>query len=327
MEYLQKEGFTIIGFIIIILSLLLADLFLFNRKAHKVQVKEALFWSAVWIGFGLLFGVYIYLDLGSEKASQYYTAFLIEKALSVDNLFVFIMVFRFFKVPDIYQHKVLFYGILGAIFMRAIFIFFGVTLIEYSYLPAFEFAGQRIHINLVMTLFGAFLVYAGWKSWQEEDEEQKDYSNSIGTKIIHRLFRVSPEFHKDRFFVKIHGKRWATQLLVVVAVIEFTDLLFAVDSIPAIFAVSNDPIILYTSNIFAILGLRALYFLLANAFDMFQYLKYGLAIILVFIGAKMVLSSFLHISSLYSLSVVIGILFCSMMLSINKYRLQKASEN
>ncbi len=323
MEYLQEEGFTLMGFIVIILGLLLADLFLFNRKAHKVKLKEAFFWSAVWIGLGFLFGLYIYFDWGAEKASQYYTAFLIEKALSVDNLFVFIMVFRFFKVPDIYQHKVLFYGILGAIIMRAIFIFFGVTLIEYSYLPAFELAGQRVHINLVMTLFGAFLIYAGWKSWQpENEEEQKDFSNSMGTKIIHQLFRVSPDFHRDRFFVKINGKRWATQLLVVVAVVEFTDLLFAVDSIPAIFAVSNDPIILYTSNIFAILGLRALYFLLANAFDMFQYLKYSLAFILLFIGDGNVILFPYPIPDFLICSV-----FYFMILSVKRYRLQKASKN
>jgi len=324
LEYIREEAFTLVSFILVIITLLGVDLFVFNRKDHKVGIKEATFWSVIWIGLGLLFGAYIYYDLGAEKASQYYSAFLIEKALSVDNLFVFIMVFRFFKVPDIYQHKVLFYGILGAILMRAIFIFFGVSLIEISYLPAFEIAGKTVRINLVMTLFGLFLVYAGWKSWQPESEEEEDYNRSIGAKLINRLFRVSPEFHNGQFSVRINGKRFVTQLLVVLAVIEFTDLLFAVDSIPAIFAVSDDPIILYTSNIFAILGLRALYFLLASAFDMFYYLKYGLAFILVFIGAKMVISSAYHIPSLLSLTIVGVTLFLCMTLSIRKFRLQKA---
>lgn len=320
MEYIKEESTTLIIFGIIIVVLLLVDLLVFNRKSHKVKIKEALLWTVVWVGIGLLFGLYIYWDMGSEKASQYYTAFLIEKALSVDNLFVFIMVFRFFKVPDQYQHKVLFYGILGAIVMRAIFIYFGVALIELSYLPAIEIAGHSLRINVVMTLFGLFLIYAGWKSWQPEQEEDGDYSDSLGTRLIHKLFKVSPHYHEDNFFTRIDGKKHATQLLVVVAVIEFTDLLFAVDSIPAIFAVSNDPVILYTSNIFAILGLRALYFLLASAFDMFHYLKYGLAVILVFIGAKMILSPLYHIPSTLSLVVVGLILLACILFSVFKFR-------
>ncbi|WP_200977193.1 TerC/Alx family metal homeostasis membrane protein [Echinicola sp. 20G] len=324
MEYIKEEGTTLIIFGILIISLLLTDLLVFNKTAHKVKIKEAMIWSIIWISIGLLFGLYIYFSLGGEKATQYYTAFLIEKALSVDNLFVFIMVFRFFKVPDAYQHKVLFYGIIGAVLMRAIFIFFGVTLIGISYLPAFTFAGIEIKINVVMTLFGVFLIYAGWKSWHQEDEESEDFSKSLGTQFIHKLFRVYPKFNGEKFFIRIDGKSFATQLLVVVAVVEFTDLLFAVDSIPAIFAVSNDPVILYTSNIFAILGLRALYFLLASAFDMFAYLKYGLAFILVFIGAKMVLSSIYHIPSTLSLGIVGGVLIICMVFSIKKYKQQRS---
>ncbi|AWW32549.1 hypothetical protein DN752_21690 [Echinicola strongylocentroti] len=323
MKYIQQEGTTLLVFGILIIALLLVDLFIFNKKSHKVSIKEALKWSIMWIGLGVLFGLYIYWDMGIDKASQYYTAFLIEKALSVDNLFVFIMVFRFFKVPDAYQHKVLFYGILGAIFMRAIFIFFGVTLIELSYLPPIHIAGHTLKINVVMTLFGLFLIYAGWKSWQPEKEETGDYSHSIGTQLIHKLFKVDPHFHGDRFFTRINGKRFATQLLVVVAVIEFTDLLFAVDSIPAIFAISNDPVILYTSNIFAILGLRALYFLLAGAFDMFYYLKHGLAFILVFIGIKMVIAPLYHFPSTMSLLVVGFILAICITLSLIRYRAHK----
>ncbi|WP_186756758.1 TerC/Alx family metal homeostasis membrane protein [Echinicola salinicaeni] len=324
MDYFKEEGFTLISFGLIIISMLAIDLFLFNRKARKINIKEALFWSIIWIGLGLLFGLYLFFNLGVEKASQYYTAFLIEKALSVDNLFVFIMVFKFFKVPDKYQHKVLFYGIIGAIVMRAIFIFFGITLIELSYLPSFEIWGNTIRINFILTLFGFFLLYAGWKSLLPEDEgDQEDYNNTIGTKIIHKLFPVDPKFHGDKFFVRINGRKLATQLLVVLAVIEITDLLFAVDSIPAIFAVSNDPIILYTSNIFAILGLRALYFLLASAFDLFGYLKYGLAFILAFIGLKMIISSFYHIPSSISLGIVGSILTFCLILSIKKHKSQR----
>ncbi|SNS28662.1 tellurite resistance protein TerC [Belliella buryatensis] len=322
MEYLKDEGYALIGFAIIVLVLLAIDLFVFNKEAHKVSTKEALNWSIVWIGIGLLFGVYIYWDFGLEKASQYYSAFLIEKALSVDNLFVFILVFKFFKVPDKYQHKVLFYGILGAIIMRAIFIFFGVKLIELTFIDPFYLFGIEIHINIILTIFGIFLLYAGIKTWKqdEEVEENKDFSKSLGTKLIHQLFRVDPKYHGEKFFVKIDGKRFATQLLVVVAVIEFTDLLFAVDSIPAIFAISNDPVILYTSNIFAILGLRALYFLLANSFEMFHYLQHGLSFILIFIGFKMVLSAAYHFPSYISLSVVFGILLISIIASWNRFK-------
>jgi len=325
LNYLQEEGYVLIGFGILILGLLALDLFIFNREAHKVSTKEALYWSIVWIGIGLLFGGYIYWDFGLEKASQYYSAFLIEKALSVDNLFVFILVFRFFKVPDKYQHKVLFYGILGAIVMRGIFIFFGVKLIELTYLPEFNWMGRYFKVNIVMTLFGIFLLYAGYKSWSNKDDEEtdRDFSNSFGTKLIHKLFRVDPKYHGGNFFVRINGKKFATQLFVVVAVIEFTDLLFAVDSIPAIFAISKDPVILYTSNIFAILGLRALYFLLANSFELFHYLQHGLSFILGFIGLKMVLSATFHVPSPISLGIVFGILALSIVFSLKKYREEK----
>ncbi|MCH7396867.1 TerC family protein [Belliella sp. DSM 107340] len=325
MEFVQEEGYALIAFAVIIFGLLAVDLYVFNREAHKVSTKEALNWSIVWIGLGLLFGGYIYWEFGLEKSSQYYSAFLIEKALSVDNLFVFILVFKFFKVPEKYQHKVLFYGILGAIILRGIFIFFGVTLIEMTFIPAFQIFDIELNINVIMTAFGIFLVYAGFKSWKqdEEDEESKDFSKSLGTKLIHKLFRVDPQYHGTKFFVSINGKRFATQLLVVVAVIEFTDLLFAVDSIPAIFAISNDPIILYTSNIFAILGLRALYFLLANSFEIFHYLQHGLAFILTFIGLKMLLSAAYHVPSYISLSIVFGILLISILASLKRYREQK----
>ncbi|MDX5476823.1 MAG: TerC family protein [Cyclobacteriaceae bacterium] len=321
MNYFQEEVNVLISFAIMIFGLLAIDLYVFNKEAHKVSTREALNWSIVWIGLGLVFGGYIYFDFGPEKASQYYSAFLIEKALSVDNLFVFILVFRFFKVPDKYQHKVLFYGILGAIFLRAIFIFSGVALINKTFLPEFSWMGRTFHINIILTLFGIFLLVAGYKSWKSEDDnEEKDFSKSLGIKLIHRLFRVDPSYHGGKFFILKDGKRFATQLLVVVAVIEFTDLIFAVDSIPAIFAISQDPIILYTSNIFAILGLRALYFLLANSFEMFHYLQHGLSFILGFIGLKMILAATYHVPSPLSLLVVFLILTISIIMSLKKYR-------
>lgn len=314
----------LVSFGILILGLLALDLYVFNKEPHKVSTKEALYWSLLWISLGLLFGGYIYLDFGTEKAAQYYSAFLIEKALSVDNLFVFILVFKFFKVPAKYQHKVLFFGILGAIILRAVFIFSGVALINMTYLPEFEFAGRIFKFNLILTLFGVFLMYAGFKAWKSEDEaDSRDFSESLGIKVIKKFFRVDPHYHGEKFFVRINGKKFATQLLVVVAVIEFTDLIFAVDSIPAIFAISQDPIILYTSNIFAILGLRALYFLLANSFDMFHYLQHGLSFILGFIGIKMILSATYHVPSPISLAVVFTILALSIFLSIKKHRQEK----
>lgn len=324
MNYFQEEGHILISFALVILGLLAVDLYVFNKEAHKVSTKEALYWSIVWIGLGLIFGGYIYLDFGIEKATQYYSAFLIEKALSVDNLFVFILVFRFFKVPSKYQHKVLFYGILGAIVLRGIFIFSGIALINMTYLPEFEFLGREFRVNIILTLFGLFLLVAGYKSWKsEKEEENQDFSDSIGIKVIHQFFRVDPKYHEGKFFVRIDGKRFATQLLVVVAVVEFTDLLFAVDSIPAIFAISQDPIILYTSNIFAILGLRALYFLLANSFEMFHYLQHGLSFILGFIGLKMILSATFHFPSPLSLLIVFSILLLSIIFSWKRYKEQK----
>jgi len=324
LNYFQEEGHILISFALVILGLLAVDLYVFNKEAHKVSTKEALYWSIVWIGLGLIFGGYIYFDFGIEKATQYYSAFLIEKALSVDNLFVFILVFRFFKVPSKYQHKVLFYGILGAIVLRGIFIFSGIALINMTYLPEFEFLGRVFRVNIILTLFGLFLMIAGYKSWKsEKEEENQDFSDSIGLKVIHRFFRVDPKSHEGKFFVRIDGKRFATQLLVVVAVVEFTDLLFAVDSIPAIFAISQDPIILYTSNIFAILGLRALYFLLANSFEMFHYLQHGLSFILGFIGLKMILSATFHFPSPLSLFIVFSILLLSIIFSWKRYKEQK----
>jgi tellurite resistance protein TerC len=313
----------IIGFTVAVLFMLLLDLGIFNKKNHIISNKEAAIWSVVWIGLSMIFSIFIYIvtaeTSGLEKFSQYQAAYWIEKALSVDNLFVFILVFGYFNVPQELHHKVLFWGIIGALVMRAVFIFAGVGLINLTFLPEMNLFGQDVKINAVLTIFGFFLIYAGIKSWfaNEEDDEEKDFSKSPGAQVIHKLFKVSKEYNGGDFFTIENGVKVATPLLVVVAVIEFTDLIFAVDSIPAIFAIApNDPFILYTSNIFAILGLRSLYFLLANFIHMFSRLKFGLAIILAFIGFKMIIAPFYHISSPLSLSIVGGILIISVAASI-----------
>lgn len=324
-----------IVFGIVIVAMLLLDLGVFNKKSHSVTNKEAITWSVVWISLAMAFSGFIYYTSGLERFTQFQSAYWIEKALSVDNLFVFILVFGFFNVAKEVQHKVLFWGIIGALVMRAIFIFAGVELINLTYLPEINLFGYPLTINVLLLIFGLFLVYAGIKSaLVEEDDEEKDFSKSPGARLVKKIFgeRVTKEFVGDKFFVKreelaerkklsspyrMKMVTYATPLLVVVAVIEFTDLLFAVDSIPAIFAIApNDPFILYSSNIFAILGLRSLYFLLANFIHMFRFLKYGLAVILTFIGIKMVIAPVFHISSPISLAVVAGVLVISTVASV-----------
>jgi tellurite resistance protein TerC len=308
-------------FAIAVVIMLLLDLGVFNKKSHEVSNKEAITWSLVWISLAMIFSGLIYHFAGSTKFYEFQSAYWIEKALSVDNLFVFILVFKFFDVPNINKHKVLFWGIIGALVLRAIFIFSGAFLIELTYLNKLlslvGVEGFKYDINLIMTAFGLFLVYAGIKSWSAGDEDDnEDYNNTRGARLIRRFFSVSDKYDGDKFFTIENGKKLATPLLVVVAVIEFTDLLFAVDSIPAIFAISNDPFILYTSNIFAILGLRALFFLLDNFIHLFSKLQYGLALILAFIGVKMIISPFYHIESLYSLLVIGIVLVVSVLASI-----------
>ncbi len=318
----------VVGFAITVVIMLLLDLGVFNKKSHEVSSKEATIWSIVWISLSMVFSGVVYWvfntdgspeshALAVEKFTQYQAAYWIEKALSVDNLFVFILVFGFFKVPKYLHHKVLFWGIIGALIFRAIFIFAGVGLINLTYLPEMNIFGEPVKINIVMALFGIFLVYAGIKSWGDgDDDDEEDYSNTAGARLIKRFWKVSDNYVGDKFFTVQNGMKMATPLLVVVAVIEFTDVLFAVDSIPAIFAISNDPFILYTSNIFAILGLRSLYFLLANFIHMFSKLPYGLAVILSFIGVKMLIAPWIHIPSPVSLGIVGGVLVISVILSL-----------
>ncbi len=319
MESLTQHPGLLAGFGVVVVALLALDLGVFHRGSKAISNREALVWSAVWIGLSMAFSGFIYSVMGAESFAQFQSAYWIEKALSVDNLFVFLLVFHFFNVAPEVQHKVLFYGILGAIVMRAVFIFSGVELIRLTYLPEFSLGDHVLKVNVLLTIFGLVLIAAGWKSWfaSTEDDGEKDFAKSPGARLVHRFFRVSEHFDGDRFFTVENGIRVATPLLVVVAVVEFTDLLFAIDSIPAIFAIApNDPFILYTSNIFAILGLRSLYFLLANSQDRFARLKYGLALILAFIGVKMVLAPIVHVPSQVSLSVVGALLVGSIIASL-----------
>uniref|UniRef100_UPI00404A2B48 TerC/Alx family metal homeostasis membrane protein n=1 Tax=Flavobacterium sp. TaxID=239 RepID=UPI00404A2B48 len=319
MDHLINHPVILGVFTIIILAMLLLDLGVLNKNSHVISNREAAIWSITWISLAMGFSGIIYYYLGAEQFMQFQGAYWIEKALSVDNLFVFILVFGYFNVAKEAQHKVLFWGVLGALFFRAIFIFTGVWILNYTYLPELELFGTFVKINYLLTIFGVVLIVAGIKSWfsHGEDDGDKDFSKSPGAKLVHKFFKVSKNFDGDKFFTIENGLKMATPLFLVVVIIEFTDLLFAVDSIPAIFAIApDDPFILYTSNIFAILGLRSLYFLLANFMYMFSRLHYGLALILSFIGVKMIIAPFFHISSTVSLGVVGGILVISIFWSI-----------
>jgi tellurite resistance protein TerC len=333
---LSTNPSLLIVFAVLITFMLILDLGVLNKKSHVVSNKEATTWTIVWISLSMLFSGLVYWQEGFEKFAQFQSAYWIEKALSVDNLFVFILVFGFFKLEGKLQHKVLIWGIIGALIFRAIFIFSGVELINMTYLPAFDFMGMHFNLsnvgadhadfttktffrpNIVLTLFGFFLVYAGIKSaFASEEDDEKDFNKGLGAKIIRKIIPVSRNYHGDKFFIRRGTKRFATRLLLVMVVIESTDLIFAVDSIPAIFAIApGDPFILYTSNIFAILGLRSMYFLLANSIDLFSKLKYGLAFILTFIGLKMLIAPFYHFSSSISLLIVLGVLTLSIVWSV-----------
>lgn len=325
------------GFGIVIIIMLLLDLGIFNKKSHVISTKEASIWTIVWIGLSMIFSGVVYWvfnqDAGGhqvavDKFMEYQAAYWIEKALSVDNLFVFILVFGYFKVPKHLHHKVLFWGIIGALVFRAIFIFGGIQLINMTYLPEMEIFGETVKINVLLAIFGVFLLIAGMKSWGgDKGVEEKDFSNSAGAMLVKRLYKISPTYDGDKFFTVKNGVKYATPLLVVITVIEFTDVIFAVDSIPAIFAISQDPFILYTSNIFAILGLRSMYFLLANFMHLFSKLSYGLSIILMFIGVKMLINPWYHFPPTISLSIVGGVLLISVILSLIYKETPKATLN
>jgi len=289
------------GFNLFVLAMLALDLGVFHRKSHTVTVKEALIWTGVWVTLALIFNLLIYLYFGEEKAVAFFTGYLIEKSLSVDNIFVIILIFSYFQVPQEYQHKVLFWGILGALVMRVIFIFSGIELIH------------RFH--WLVYIFGGFLIFTGVRMLTSDDSKIEPEKNPL-IKLARRMFSVTQQFVGDSFFVKQEGKTWATPLFLVVILIEATDLIFAVDSIPAILAISDDPFIVYTSNVFAILGLRSLYFALSGIEKYFHYLKFGLSAILVFVGVKMCIVDFFKIPVEISLIVIIFILAISMLSSV-----------
>ena len=285
----------------IVVIMLAFDLWVFHRKAHVITMKEALAFSAMWIALALLFNFGLYLSDGYDVALKFFTGYLIEKSLSVDNLFVFYMIFAYFKTPPEHQYKVLFWGILGALVMRAIFISAGVTLIA--------------TLHWTIYVFGAFLIVTGIKlAFQKEQQLQPE--RNLALRIFRKAFRVTPEYHGDKFLIREAGALIATPLLVTLIVIETTDLVFATDSIPAILGITTDPFIVYSSNIFAILGLRALYFVLAGLMDLFRYLHYGLAVVLVFIGGKMVAENWIEIPIGISLGIVAGVLIVSIVISL-----------
>src|ERR1043166_613903 len=290
-----------IGFTAFVLTMLAVDLGVFHRQAHKVSIKEALVWSVVWMTLALIFNAGVYHWFGATRGLEFLTGYLIEKALAVDNIFVFAVIFSYFAVPVAYQHRVLFWGILGALVLRAIFIVLGAALL------------QKFH--WVIYLFGAFLILTGIKLLLQGDDEIHPERNPV-FRLFKRMVRSVSEYHDGRFFVSKNGKRYATPLLLVLVSVEVTDVIFALDSIPAIFAVTSDPFIVYTSNIFAILGLRSLYFLLAGVMHKFEYLKIGLALVLAFVGTKMVLADIYKIPISVSLGVVAALIVGSMILSL-----------
>jgi tellurite resistance protein TerC len=291
-----------LAFNVFVVALLLLDLLVFNRKAHVVRMREALGWSAFWIALSLTFNYLVYRWLGKQAAMEFLTGYLIEKSLSVDNLFVFLLIFTYFKVPQQYQHKILFWGIIGALVLRAAFILIGAAL-----LAKFHF---------LLYVLGAFLVYTGVKMATSAGEPEIDPDNNPVVKFLSRHLPITSRLHEGKFFVRKDGLRFATPLFVVLVMVETTDVMFAVDSIPAILAVSRDTFIVYTSNVFALLGLRALYFALEGLMRLFHYLHYGLSLILIFIGGKLLFQEIYHIPMGISLGVVGFILSMSILLSL-----------
>jgi len=289
-----------VSFNVFVLAMLVLDLGVFHRKAHVVSVREALGWTAVWITLAMIFNLLIYYYFGKDKALEFFTGYLIEKSLSVDNIFVIIIIFSFFQVPQAYQHKVLFWGILGALVMRIIFILVGVELIH------------RFH--WLIYVFGAFLVITGIRMLTSGDIKIEPDKNPL-IRFFRKFFPVTDTFEGDQFFVVKNGKRWITPLFLVVVIIETTDLIFAVDSIPAILAISEDAFIVYTSNVFAIMGLRSLYFALAGIEKQFHYLKYALSAILIFVGVKMCIADWVKVPVEISLIIIAFVLMISVLMS------------
>ncbi|MDG6103933.1 TerC family protein [Dactylosporangium aurantiacum] len=283
-----------------ILAMLSIDL-LAHRRPHEVRTREAAIWSAVWLTLGLGFGLVVWAGWGAQQAGEYYAGYLIEKSLAVDNVFVFALIFTAFAVPRAYQHRVLFFGVVGALVMRAVFIAAGAALIE--------------TFHWVLYLFGALLVVTAWKMYRSRNDHA-DPSTGRVWRLLTRVVPSTDRYHGQRFLVRDAGRLVATPLLLVLLLVEFTDLIFAVDSIPAIFAVTTEPFLVFTSNAFAILGLRALYFLLADLMHRFTYLKTGLAVILAFVGVKMLLIDVVKVPIAVSLGVIAGVLLVSVVASL-----------
>ncbi len=290
-----------VGFHALVFLLLALDLGVFHRKAHAVSLKEASIWSAVWVSLALLFNLGIYLWAGREPALEFLTGYLIEKSLSIDNIFVFVLIFSYFGVPAAYQHRVLFWGVLGALAMRAALILAGAALMH------------RFH--WIIYIFGGFLVYTGIRMAFSKHAAM-DPAKNPAVRLLRRLMPVSEGYEGPRFLTRQNGKRLATPLLMVLVLVEFSDLVFAVDSIPAIFAVTTNSFLVYTSNVFAILGLRSLYFLLAGVVGKFRFLKLGLAVVLSFVGAKMLLAGVVKIPITLSLGVILVVLLGSVVISL-----------
>lgn len=290
-----------IFFAIFIIAMLALDLGIINRKAHVIKMKEALLWTSFWVTLAVLFGGGVYYFYDHIKAMEFFTAYLIEYSLSIDNLFVFMLIFRYFGVPHAYEHKALFWGILLALITRAAFIFAGVALINL--------------FGWVMYIFGAFLIYTGIKMALNKQTEVHPDKN-IALKLLRKMMPVSQEFSGAKFFIVKRGIRYATPMLAVLLALETTDILFAVDSIPAVLAISKDPFIIYTSNVFAILGLRSLFFAISGLMKLFHLLHYGLAAILSFVGIKMLIEDFFHVPVTASLLVIASILAASILSSI-----------
>jgi tellurite resistance protein TerC len=290
-----------IGFNAFVILMLALDLGVFHKNIHKVPVKEAVIWTTVWIGLAMIFNVLIYFDMGKTKALEFLTGYVIEYSLSVDNIFIFILIFSFFQVNDKYQHKVLFWGIIGALIMRAIFIFAGVALIS------------RFH--WIIYIFGGFLIITGIRMLFHGDTKVDPEKNPV-VRFFRKLFPVTHTMHEDKFFIRQNSKTYATPLFLCLLIIETSDLIFAVDSIPAVLAITQDTFIVYTSNIFAILGLRSLYFAISGIMEYFRFLKIGLAFVLTFVGVKMCTASFLEIPVVYSLGIIVTILLLSILASV-----------
>jgi tellurite resistance protein TerC len=300
-----------VGFIAFVLSMLALDLGVFNKRPHVVQPKEAGIWTSVWVGLALLFAAGLAYFATPQVALTFLTGYLIEESLSIDNIFVIVLIFQYFAVPPQYQHRVLFWGILGALIMRGLFIGLGTAL-----LARFEW---------IIYVFGALLVITGIRMALKQDEEFEGDQNPV-VKLVRRIFPLTDGYRGKNFFVLENGKRYATPLMLVLVLVEATDLIFAIDSIPAIFGITRDPFIVFTSNIFAVMGLRSLFFLLAHVVTKFHLLKYGLAIILTFVGVKMIIEPWVHIPILLSLGVVLGVLLLSIVASLIWPRAHQVSE-